>query len=205
VFSPEAANLGIRQSVRYNGPAFQIQNLRLVSRTGPEGNQINEVLFAITQKSGVIFKEGEFLKHYIPKPSIDPKDPKKPPPPLGEKHFVEDLLNRTVFYKVGHHLSYNGTALQKGIAMMESEQLAAMATLDLDRISEGWKKTMPNMFLMQELIRKCKGKFFLMNEAGIGHAPTHSYPIAGLKEGMYSVDHFEHNQPPIYHQYNCSL
>lgn len=86
VFSPEAARLGIRRSVRYNGPAFQIQNLRLVSRTGPEGNQINEVIFAITQKSGVILKGGKFWKHYTPEPSIDPNDPKKqpaPPPPDG--------------------------------------------------------------------------------------------------------------------------
>ena len=127
------------------------------------------------------------------------------PKKAGGKHFVEDLLNRTIFYKVGHHLSYNGTALQKGIAMMESEQLAAMATLDLDRISEGWKKTMPNKFLMQELIRKCKGKFFLMNEAGVDNAPTHTYPIAVLKEGIYSVEHFESTQNPIFHQYNCRI
>jgi len=127
------------------------------------------------------------------------------PKKAGEKHFVEDLLNRTVFYKVGHHLSYNGTALQKGIAMMESEQLAAMATLDLDRISEGWKKTMPNQFLMQELIRKCKGKFFLMNETGVDNAPTHTYPIAALKEGIYSVEHFDQTENPIFHQYNCRI
>jgi len=58
------------------------------------------------------------------------------------KPWAEDLLGRTVFYKVGHHLSYNGTALEKGILMMKDPSLAAMATLDRHRIAKGWTSTM---------------------------------------------------------------
>jgi hypothetical protein len=56
--------LGIRKSTRYDGPSFQIQNLRLVSRVGPSGNQINDVVFSIIQRSGVSFKGGQFTGHF---------------------------------------------------------------------------------------------------------------------------------------------
>lgn len=83
------------------------------------------------------------------------------------KHLVEDLLNRTIFYKVGHHLSYNGTALEKGINMMPTENIIAMATLDLDRISEGWKSTMPNKELLKDLGRRTGGRLYIMNEKSL--------------------------------------
>ncbi len=66
-----------------------------------------------------------------------------------------------MFYKVGHHLSQNGTAKGKGIDMMTSTDLAAMATLDFKKINDGWLNTMPNDLLGAELIRKTKGNFFL--------------------------------------------
>lgn len=103
----------------------------------------------------------------------------------GDKHFVEDLLNRTVFYKVGHHLSYNGTALQKGIMMMQSDELAAMATLDRNRIASGWKSTMPNKHLMQELIRRCGGKLFIMDEFEIKDGPSKHRDEGNFKEGEF--------------------
>ena len=80
------------------------------------------------------------------------------------KPFVESLLNRTVFYKVSHHLSFNGTALAKGIMMMNSPNLASMVTLDRSRISEKWKSTMPNTPLLIELNKRCKGRCFIMSE-----------------------------------------
>jgi len=99
--------------------------------------------------------------------------------------FVEDLLNRTVFYKVGHHLSYNGTALEQGIAMMTSDELAAMATLDRQRISVKWKTTMPNHQLMAELIRKCKGKLFIMDEFEIKDGPSKTLDPLSLGKDIY--------------------
>ena len=89
VFGKEYKRLGIRQSVRYSGPAFQIQNMRLVSRVGPDGNQINEVVFSLLQKSGVVFQNGTFRQHYIPPPSISLKKQGyvPPPPPTGGFEF----------------------------------------------------------------------------------------------------------------------
>jgi hypothetical protein len=78
------------------------------------------------------------------------------------KHLTEDLLNRTVFYKVAHHLSHNGTAKRKGLEMMTHPDLAAMATLDYDVIDEGWKSTMPNQGILADLLRQTKGRLMVM-------------------------------------------
>ena len=77
---------------------------------------------------------------------------------------AEYFLNKTVFYKVGHHLSQNGTAKGKGIEMMTSGELTAMATLDFKKINTGWLNTMPNDLLGAELIRKTKGKLYFVGD-----------------------------------------
>ncbi|GAA3951735.1 hypothetical protein GO495_12640 [Chitinophaga oryziterrae] len=119
------------------------------------------------------------------------------------KHLVEDLLNRTAFYKVAHHLSYNGTALQKGINMMPSDNLVVMATLDRDRISDGWKTTMPNDLLVQELIRKTGGRCFIMNEKEVDNAPSLTLDPESLDE--YVVKKKEDGSGNLYKQYTLKF
>jgi len=85
----------------------------------------------------------------------------------GDKLTTEDLLNRTIFYKVAHHMSHNGTAKEKGLQMMTHPDLVAMATVDYDVIHSGWKKTMPNRAILNELLKKTKGKLVIMNEKEI--------------------------------------
>jgi len=126
------------------------------------------------------------------------------PKKATDKHFVEDLLNRTVFYKVGHHLSYNGTALQKGIMMMEHEDLVSMATLDRNRISKGWKSTMPNKLLMQELIKRCKGKCFIMDEFEISNGPSKTLNPKTLGD-EYVTELKPGENKPFFIQYNCKV
>jgi len=74
------------------------------------------------------------------------------------------FLNKTVFYKVGHHMSQNGTAKGKGVEMMPDDALAAMATLDFNKIQPGWLSTMPNDLLGAALIRKTRGKLFFVGD-----------------------------------------
>lgn len=68
VFSEGWDKLGIRTSGAHgNSPSFQVQNLRLISRVGPDGNQINQIIFSIIQRSGIISDEnGNFTGHYQP-------------------------------------------------------------------------------------------------------------------------------------------
>ena len=77
---------------------------------------------------------------------------------------TEDLLNRTVLYKVAHHLSHNGTAKRLGLDMMTHRDLAAIATLDYSVISNGWKSTMPNRLIVKQLLAQAKGRLIVMNE-----------------------------------------
>lgn len=95
-----------------------------------------------------------------------------------DKHLTEDLLNRTVFYKVAHHLSHNGTAQSLGLEMMDSPDLAAMATLDFSNISNGWKNTMPNRAIVKELLRRSKGRLILLNDEGIFYDFNGNQPIS---------------------------
>lgn len=126
------------------------------------------------------------------------------------KPWAEDLLNRTVFYKVGHHLSYNGTALEKGIMMMNDPNLAAMATLDRHRIAKGWTSTMPNKYLLQELIRRTQGKLFIMDEFEIIGPPSGKLDPHTLSKDIYAtealIDPKNKNTPPktLYKQYTIT-
>lgn len=97
--------------------------------------------------------------------TIDWKEPAR----QEGKHLTEDLLNRTVFYKVAHHLSHNGTARRLGLEMMNHPDLAAMATLDYQVISKGWKNTMPNRAIIEELLKRSKGRLIIMNEEDLEH------------------------------------
>jgi hypothetical protein len=75
--------------------------------------------------------------------------------------FTTDLLNRTQFYKVAHHLSHNGTAKEKGLELMTHDKLVAMATLSYHKISSRWKGTMPNRMILKELIQRTRGRFIV--------------------------------------------
>lgn len=123
----------------------------------------------------------------------------------GKRHLVEDLLNRTVFYKVAHHLSYNGTALEKGINMMPQANLVAMATLDRTRISDGWKTTMPNSHLLAELISRTGGKFFIMNESGIDPAPSATLNPNTIPNGRYHEEKNGSAGGLLYKQYTLDF
>ena len=78
--------------------------------------------------------------------------------------FVTRLLNNTVFYKVAHHLSHNGTAKEKGLELMSHPDLVAMATLDYDIISKNWTSTMPNRGILKDLLEKTRGRLIVMND-----------------------------------------
>lgn len=125
-------------------------------------------------------------------------------------HLTTDLLNRTVFYKVAHHLSHNGSAKRRGVELMNHKDLAAMATLDYGIISKGWKNTMPNRDLVQALLTRTKGRLMIMQETGLFVAqagtktPLHD-KIAEAREQMSSADKADFNssfkETPLYLQY----
>jgi len=73
---------------------------------------------------------------------------------------VEDLLARTVLYKVGHHGSHNATLAEKGLARMTSEDLVALVPTDEEwawqKRRSGWK--MPYLPLYRALVSRARGR-----------------------------------------------
>jgi hypothetical protein len=84
--------------------------------------------------------------------------------PDAEPMKVEDLLGRTVLYKVGHHGSHNATLKAKGLEMMDSVDLVAMLPVD-----EAWAKDTqdwehPAEKLYQRLRERCRGRIIRSDE-----------------------------------------
>lgn len=81
--------------------------------------------------------------------------------PDGNGHVrqvkAKDLLERTVVYKVGHHSSYNATAVQHGLDMMNSDSLIALIPLD-GKVAQNKNWSMPAEKLYDRLVEKTKGR-----------------------------------------------
>ena len=79
---------------------------------------------------------------------------------------TDDLLNMTIFYKVGHHGSHNGTASHSGLEKMKSEDLVAMMPLVQSKIPDGWggPKNFPAGPLYEHLITKTQGRIIRTDE-----------------------------------------
>lgn len=73
---------------------------------------------------------------------------------------AEELLRRTVFYKVGHHASHNATIQQKGLELMDDDDLVAMIPLDhevaIRKRPHPWH--MPADALYRRLIERTRGR-----------------------------------------------
>lgn len=131
----------------------------------------------------------------------------------AKKGVTEDLLNRTVFYKVAHHLSHNGTAQRLGMEMMTSDDLTAMASLDYDSISPGWTRTMPNHFLLKELLTRTKGRLIVMNDDKLLYNKKTGQTLAdeivkvkstmGIQEQKSFADAYVDD--PHFHQYTVKI
>jgi hypothetical protein len=82
--------------------------------------------------------------------------------PATREKTAEQLLNKTVFYKVGHHSSHNATAKTKGLEMMSQED-ELVAFIPVDRAvalgrnpKDSWQ--MPARPLYRRLLEKCQGR-----------------------------------------------
>lgn len=63
---------------------------------------------------------------------------------------AHELLNRTVFYKVGHHCSHNATLKNEGLELMTRDNLVAFIALDIatakSQGKNGWEMPAPPLF-----------------------------------------------------------
>jgi hypothetical protein len=77
---------------------------------------------------------------------------------------TNELLANTVFYKVGHHLSHNGTASVSGLEMMTNDKLVAFAPLVQDKVPVAWggAANFPAKGLYKKVIEKTKAVSFAL-------------------------------------------
>lgn len=81
-----------------------------------------------------------------------------------------ELLERTVFYKVGHHGSHNATARAKGLDLMTSPDLSAFVpTNAADAKKVGWG-AMPYIKILAALKEQCAGRVVRADDRWIGDA-----------------------------------
>jgi len=87
-------------------------------------------------------------------------------PEDGRRRTVtgRDLLERTVFYKVGHHASHNATASRSGLELMGGAGLTAFVPLDR-KVAEKKRWSMPAKNLDTALRRKTRGRVFCSDTA----------------------------------------
>lgn len=82
------------------------------------------------------------------------------------KVTADDLLARTVFYKVGHHGSHNATMRGHGLELMSSDQLLAMIPVHRATAKDQeWK--FPYRPLWDRLKEKTAGRVVLADDEGL--------------------------------------
>ena len=84
----------------------------------------------------------------------------------------KDILNRTAFYKVGHHGSHNATLVPGGLEQMMNQHLVAMIPVDPAR-QPSWR--MPNPELSSRLLEKTRGRLIIACQGG-GETPPCACP-----------------------------
>lgn len=77
---------------------------------------------------------------------------------------IDDLLARTVLYKVGHHGSHNATLRAKGLEKMTSDDLVAMIPVHRSTAKrQSWPFPYPTLW--ERLREKCRGRVLLADSS----------------------------------------
>ncbi len=88
--------------------------------------------------------------------------------PAGETISADDLLERIVLYKVGHHGSRNATLSQKGLELMDQPGLVAMIPVDQKWAMEAMHWEHPAEKLLARLEEKASGRVIRTDQIPAG-------------------------------------
>ncbi|MBO9202413.1 MULTISPECIES: gluzincin family metallopeptidase [Niastella] len=111
---------GVRTSPKYKGPSFRIENLRLVSRVGPDGDQLNYIIFSLTQRAGVIVNEDGTISTYVPDDAQEP--PKRGFECWGGCTMIFDMANPSLRYAITKPL-LDPDKLRQGIRQLNEKRI----------------------------------------------------------------------------------
>ena len=104
----------------------------------------------------------------------------------GQTVHSDDLLARTVLYKVGHHGSHNATLREKGLELMASGELAAMIPVNR-KTAKKMEWLMPFPTLFKRLEEKTKGRV-MDAELGVADERPPGSSAAAWKEFTAKTD-----------------
>lgn len=112
----------------------------------------------------------------------------------GEEVNIDDLLEKTVLYKVGHHGSHNATLKEMGLELMTNSRLAAMIPVN-EKMAKKKKWKMPYNPLYQRLKESCKGRIIRIDKgvgkktSGISSSSWNDFKKS-VKEKRRYIDYF---------------
>jgi hypothetical protein len=89
----------------------------------------------------------------------------------GQRGLAEDLLGRTVLYKVGHHGSHNATLSEKGLERMNHPRLVALLPVHQKWANDVKRWPIPWSALMTHLRRKTGGRI-IRSDSGMPNKPA---------------------------------
>ena len=97
----------------------------------------------------------------------------------GQRREVtaEDLLNRTILYKVGHHGSHNATLRTNGLEQMNSSELVALIPVNHAMAVQKRWEGMPFPALMTRLLQKTSGRILRIDDDKV---PAEKDPPEGV-------------------------
>ena len=109
---------------------------------------------------------------------------------------AQNLLARTVLYKVGHHGSHNATLRDKGLKLMNHPELVAMVPVDVKTAHEKkrWKK-MPFLPLVADLKRKTRGRILQVDQ------PLPEQPPEGVSAEVWEKFLQTTREEPLYFEH----
>jgi len=113
-----------------------------------------------------------------------------------------DLLQRTTFYKVGHHGSHNATLRALGLEQMTSDDLVAFIPVSKEQAMKNRWREMPFEPLVQRLREKTGGRLVISDPAQ--DAPTVE-SLEGLTKGQKEEFMAGLVDTPLYYEYSFSL
>ncbi len=120
---------------------------------------------------------------------------------------ADTLLKNTVFYKVGHHGSHNGTASKSGLEKMPDKGMVAFMPLRKDKIPYVWDregKNFPAMPLYEKLIDKTSGAIIRIDEGVIKHQRAKDLRDQNLTADM-RTKLANASANPLYHEWEVKL
>jgi hypothetical protein len=101
---------------------------------------------------------------------------------------TKELLKNTVFYKVGHHSSHNGTASLSGLELMTNNSLVAFIPLVQDKVPAAWggSKNFPGAKLYPKIMAAAKGRVVRTDEGIITDTTA-----AALRKQLTAADQMD--------------